>query len=111
MPLKCPSSHGCILLARMQLVPASCVRHECWQSHALSMYKQVLPAEAQGRISILASRQDTTVPDVFAKSLKRRCSCQQRRALVIVHWPEHVLMCRGDVIVAACCPLAVSAPL
>ena len=33
---------------------------------------QVLPAEAQGRISILASRQDTTVPDVFAKSLKRR---------------------------------------
>lgn len=33
---------------------------------------QVLPAEAQARISILASRQDATVPDVFAKSLKRR---------------------------------------
>ena len=79
--------------------------------HLQDLHLQVLPAEAQGRISILASRQDTTVPDVFAKSLKRRCSCQQRRALVSVHWQEHVLMCRGDVIVAACCPLAVSALL
>jgi len=37
---------------------------------------QVLSAEAQSRISILASQQDSTVPDVFAKSLKRRCGPQ-----------------------------------
>ena len=73
------------------------------------MLLQVLPAEAQGRISILASQQDTTVPDVFAKSLKRRCSCQQRWAFASVHCQEHGLLCRGDVTLGACCCLAISA--
>jgi pimeloyl-ACP methyl ester carboxylesterase len=48
---------------------------------------QVLPAEAQGRISILASRRDTTVPDVFAKSLKRRLPGVSLRSLDV---PGHM---------------------
>ena len=49
VPLKCPSSHGCILLSRMQLVPASCVRHECWQSHCRCCQQRRRGASASWR--------------------------------------------------------------
>jgi hypothetical protein len=74
------SANGCELLASMAETASRCEWVSC-TARKFRVYApllQVLPAEAQGRISILASRQDTTVPDIFAKSLKRRCSCQQR---------------------------------
>lgn len=69
---------------------------------------QVLPAEAQARISILASRQDATVPDVFAKSLKRRCvvaalSTLQGARPVQNARPAHVSW-KQDAVLGDCAP-------
>jgi hypothetical protein len=88
-----PADQACILSTQPAVLAA--YKEGGYQKSAAAYYEdittvlqplpfnvsEVLPAEAQARISILASQQDFTVPDVFAKSLKRRLPSVNLRSL------------------------------